>query len=121
MSRVATCPKCKTEYELDEDDIGHLMECECGSALFACHTRSLESFAMFCKHCGGEHQMSGADAARNVRVDCGATVCVPSVLLRSPVGNRKLAARAKADLEAQVRSGSKVEAESVPDAMVATR
>ena len=95
MSRVATCPKCKTEYELDEDDIGHLMECECGSALFACHTRSLESFTMFCKICGGEHQMSGADAARNVRVDCGAKVCVPSVLLRAPVGNRKLAARAK--------------------------
>ena len=121
MSRVATCPKCKTEYELDEDDIGHLMECECGSALFACHTRSLESFTMFCKICGGEHQMSGADAARNVRVDCGAKVCVPSVLLRAPVGNRKLAARAKAELDTQVRPGSRVEADSLPNPIVSTR
>ncbi|MGI9465609.1 MAG: tetratricopeptide repeat protein [Rubripirellula sp.] len=101
MNRVATCPKCKTEYELDEDDIGHLMECECGAALFACHTRSLDVFEMWCRDCAIDHQVRGADVGREVKVDCGHAVCVPSVMLRLPVGNRKLAARANAEWQQQ--------------------
>ena len=89
MNRVATCPRCKAVYELDEDDIGHLMECECGAALFACHTRSLEVFEMWCEGCGNEHQVRGIDVGREIEVDCGRAVCVPSVMLRLPVGNRK--------------------------------
>ena len=96
MNRVASCPTCKTDYELDEDDIGHLMECECGAALFACHTRSLAAFWMQCKHCGGKHQVCGGDAGRTVRVDCGASVCIPAVTLRTPIGTRDTAAKFQA-------------------------
>ena len=104
MTRVASCPKCNAEYELDEDDVGHLTECDCGSALFACHTQSIDSFSMFCKNCGGQHQVRGSDAAQNVRVACGANVCVPTVLLRAPVGNRNLAAKADAYFQQRKKS-----------------
>ena len=96
MNRVASCPTCKTDYELDEDDIGHLMECECGATLFACHTRSLAAFWMQCKHCGGKHQVCGSDAGQTVQVDCGASVCIPAVTLRTPIGTRDTAAKFQA-------------------------
>ncbi|MCP4942062.1 MAG: hypothetical protein GY924_08815 [Planctomycetaceae bacterium] len=108
MNRVATCPRCKAVYELDEDDIGHLMECECGAALFACHTRSLEVFEMWCEGCGNEHQVRGVDVGREIEVDCGRAVCVPSVMLRLPVGNRKLAARANAEWQEQKKADAAV-------------
>ncbi len=101
MNRVATCPRCKTVYELDEDDIGHLLECECGAALFACHTRSLDVFEIWCKACGNHHEVRGADVGRKIEVDCGQAVYVPSVMLRLPIGDRKLAARAKAEWQQQ--------------------
>ncbi|MAI72755.1 MAG: hypothetical protein CMM01_17860 [Rhodopirellula sp.] len=110
MNRVATCPRCKTAYELDEDDIGHLMECECGAALFACHTRSLDVFEIWCSDCGSAHQVPGAEAGRMIEVDCGQTVCVPSVMLRLPVGNRELAARANALWQQQRKSDPEAEA-----------
>ena len=97
MNRVATCPRCKTVYELDEDDMGHLMECECGAALFACRTRSLDVFEMWCKACGNDHQVRGVDVGREIEADCGRTICVPSVLLRLPIGDRELATRANAE------------------------
>lgn len=108
MNRVATCPKCKTGYELDEDDIGHLMECECGAALFACHTRSLNVFDLFCGYCGSQHPVRGADVGNLVEVDCGRTVRVPDVMLRLPVGDQKLASRASAEWQRH-QQGSPVE------------
>ena len=101
MHRVATCPKCRTVYELDEDDIGHLMECECGAALFACHARTLEVFNLFCVDCGIEHQVRGADVGSVVELVCGASVRVPSVVLRLPVGGHDLAARAASEWRKQ--------------------
>ena len=103
MVRIATCPKCMTEYELEEDDIGHLVECECGVTLFACHTRSLNTFAVPCGNCGGVHDVRGRDVGRTVSVECGGKLRVPQALLRLPVGDRKLALHAKARLS---RTGS---------------
>ena len=103
MDRIATCPKCMTEYELEEDDSGHLVECECGVTLFACHTRSLDTFAVPCGNCGGMHDVRGRDVGRTVSVDCGGKLRVPPALLRLPVGDRKLALHAKARLS---RTGS---------------
>ena len=103
MDRIATCPKCMTEYELEEDDIGHLVECECGVTLFACHTRSLDTFAVPCGNCGGVHDVRGRDVGRTVSVECGGKLRVPQALLRLPVGDRKLALHAKARLS---RTGS---------------
>ncbi|MDB4807662.1 hypothetical protein OAH22_02275, partial [bacterium] len=100
---------CKTGYELAEDDIGHLMECECGAALFACHTRSLDLFEIWCTACGNDHQVRGADVGREIQVDCGQAVCVPSVMLRLPVGNRQLAARANAEWQQQRKVDSGAE------------
>lgn len=115
MHRVATCPKCRTVYELDEDDIGHLMECECGAALFACHARTLEVFNLFCVDCGIEHQVRGADVGRVVELVCGASVRVPSVVLRLPVGGHDLAACAASELRKQeIRVGVGVGGVSQP-------
>jgi hypothetical protein len=114
MNRVATCPKCKTGYELDEEDIGHLMECECGCALFACHAHALDSFAIWCSSCRGEHQVRGVDAGSSVQVECGAVIGIPSVLLRAPVGTPELASRAHAELKLQRKSGDAANVHSVP-------
>lgn len=123
MNRVATCPKCKTEYELDEDDIGHVMECECGAALFACHTRSLNIFEIWCKDCGSGHPVPGVEVGRTIELECGKAVCVPSVMLRLPVGNRELAARAHAQWKQQGKSvprGQTVDSQSNGDPTIAS-
>ena len=117
MNRVATCPTCKTSYELDDEDIGHLMECECGEVLFACHTRSLPAFPIHCQHCGGEHQVGGRDAGKTVAVDCGASVVVPGVTLRAPIGTRETATKFQATVDRDgmvAKTDDKPETQEVP-------
>lgn len=86
MTRVGQCPSCHTRYELDEEDIGHLLECECGEVLFACNAYALKAIQVVCDACQGQYDVDVEDAGETVECECGQRLVVPTVVLRKPIG-----------------------------------
>ncbi len=85
MTRVGQCPVCHSTYELGEDDIGHVLECDCGAVLFACHTSENAPIEVVCGSCKAEYEADPGDAGEQLDCDCGQSVVVPSVVLRQPL------------------------------------
>lgn len=87
MSRVGQCPSCHTVYELDDDAIGHVTECECGITLFVCDAAGFNEIPVGCASCGGQYVVDRDGAGEDVECECGEHLTVPTVVLRSPLAN----------------------------------
>ncbi|NND96655.1 MAG: hypothetical protein HKN47_04925 [Pirellulaceae bacterium] len=88
MSHHGQCPTCRTLYELDDDDVGMVFECECGSTLFAADVAGFNEIPVFCSQCDGEYVVDSDGAGEVVECECGAQLTVPTVVLRAPVSSR---------------------------------
>ncbi len=87
MSRLGQCPSCHTVYELDEDAIGHTIDCQCGAALFVCDVAGFGEIPVFCTACGGEFVIDHDGAGEVVECDCGEHLTVPTAVLRQPISS----------------------------------
>lgn len=85
MTHIGQCPRCHVSYELTEDDVGHLVTCECGVPLFCCHINSTGMFDVVCEQCQESYAIPGADAGSAVECECGHRFTAPTILLRQPV------------------------------------
>ncbi|MDG2224493.1 MAG: hypothetical protein P8L85_24140 [Rubripirellula sp.] len=85
MTHIGQCPRCHVSYELNEDDIGHLVTCECGALLFCGHITSTALIDVVCELCHEVYEIPGSDAGVAVECECGNCFTVPTILLRQPV------------------------------------
>lgn len=97
MSRVGQCPSCRTIYELDDDAIGHVIDCQCGAALFVCDVAGFSEIPVCCTACGGEYVVDGDGAGEIVACECGENLTVPTAVLRQPISTNEENAVAVAD------------------------
>ena len=88
MSRIGQCPSCRSIFELSDDDVGQVFECECGSPLFAADVAGFTEIPLFCTQCDGEYVVDRDGAGQAVECECGAVMTVPSLVLRQPVSAR---------------------------------
>ena len=101
MTHIGQCPRCHVSYELTEDDIGHLVTCECDTPLFCCRINSTALFDVVCEHCQECYEIPGADAGVALECECGHRFTAPTILLRQPVHSHQRTARQN-DGQAQV-------------------
>ena len=87
MSRVGQCPSCHAIYELDDDAIGRVMDCQCGLALFVCDVAGFSEIPVCCTECRGQYVVDRDGAGEVVECECGEHLTVPSVVLRPPVNS----------------------------------
>ena len=85
MSFVGQCPSCHTLYELDADDVGHCLQCECGVALFACEVSGFDELPIHCPECQSDYVVDREASGDHVECECGAQITVPTIVLRAPV------------------------------------
>ena len=97
MTRFGRCPSCHSYYELEESDVGHLMECECGVPVFACNASAMPSIPVRCDVCAEEYEADSVDAGQQVECECGQSLTVPTVVFRLPIGTAETAAAAMAE------------------------
>ena len=83
MSLVGQCPSCHTHYELEAEDIGHALTCECGVGLFVCEVSGFDQLSVRCPECKTDFVLDRDDAGDTVGCDCGAVVPVPTVVFRA--------------------------------------
>ena len=81
MSRIGQCPSCRTIYELADDDVGQVFECECSTTLFAADVVGFSEIPVFCSQCDGEYVVDRDGAGEQVECECGSLITVPSVVL----------------------------------------
>ncbi len=82
MSRLAQCPSCHSEYELDDDDIGHTFPCECGAELFACDAAKFECIAIHCAGCGESYEVTPDEIGETMQCECGQLITIPDVVFQ---------------------------------------
>ena len=85
MNLVGQCPACHTQCEVDPDDVGYALECECGADLFACSVSGFDQFNLYCSECGTVHPVDRNFAGDTVDCECGKQIRIPTILLRVPV------------------------------------
>ncbi len=87
MSHMGQCPSCRVVYELDDDAIGSVMQCECGLALFVCDVAGFSEIPVHCTQCDGEYVVDSEGAGEVVECECGLELTVPTVVLRQPMAS----------------------------------
>ncbi len=85
MSRFGQCPACRKIHQIDVDDIGSVVHCQCGSTLFAADIVGFNEIPVFCSNCSGEYVVDRDGAGENVQCDCGQLLTVPNIVLRSRI------------------------------------
>ena len=85
MNLVGQCPSCHTQCEVDPEDVGYALECECGVDLFACSVSGFEQIKVACQECGNVHSAEREAAGETVACECGIRLTVPTIVLRAPV------------------------------------
>tara|TARA_R110002049_G_scaffold72490_7_gene187465 strand:+ start:1600 stop:4347 length:2748 start_codon:yes stop_codon:yes gene_type:complete len=85
MKLVGQCPSCHAHYQLDPEDIGHALQCECGVNLFASSTAAIDQKTVCCTDCGQVHLVQTGQSTEWVNCECGTKVLVPTVILRMPL------------------------------------
>ena len=97
MSRIGQCPACRAIYELEEDAIGQVFECECEATLFAADISGFSEIPVFCSQCDGHYVVDSDGAGEEVECECGETIKVPDIVLRQPVSGPATAAGDNSD------------------------
>ena len=88
MTRTGQCPDCRTVYELDDDDVGRVLECECSATLFVADIAGFNEIPVCCPQCDGEYVVDRDGAGETVECECGLQLTVPDVVLRTPMVSR---------------------------------
>ena len=114
MTRIGQCPSCRSIYELEDDAIGQVFECECNTVLFAADFVGFSEIPVACSQCDGQYVVDRDGAGEEVECECGATLIVPNVVLRQPVNSRDGDVRAVAEHSEGVTKEETGFDESVP-------
>ena len=88
MSRTGQCPSCRAVYELEDQAVGQLLQCQCGEDLFACNASGFGEIPIYCPQCSGEYVVDGQGAGQSVQCECGQTIVVPDTVLVLPLENK---------------------------------
>ena len=119
MSRLGQCPSCQAMYEVSDDDLGQLMQCECGATLFICDVAGFSEIPVGCAQCGGQYVVDREGAGEAVECECGENLSVPTVVLRSPVAGgkgvdpKKLLVQQKREQSAATEAGNDIDEKTV--------
>ena len=85
MTLRGQCPSCYTQHELQESDLGHVLECVCGVVSLACNASSFSTLVFICHDCKKKIRLRTSGRQKEVQCACGLMIPVPSVVLQRSV------------------------------------